>query len=496
MHFMLQPSNSSMMKKLPLLTALLIHFSLAAQTDLDAFRYSQRSVAGTARYISMGGAFTALGGDMTTLSHNPAGQGIYRGSEFTFSSSVFTGNSRSDYLGDNMTDGRTNFNIPNVGAVFTALQNNQTVNASGWISWNFGIAYNRLMDFHNVRSFEGYNTTSSLVDYFAQQANGIYPDNLDRFNEDLAYQTYLINPDSTLNYSSAAAGGNVLQRRSSETRGAISETSLTFSGNYSNKLYLGGSIGIVGLRYREDTYFDEVDTQNQHDSLQQYEYASFLNSEGSGLNLKFGFIYRASDLFRIGGAIHTPTWYNMSDAYSSTMASKFDKGKTYRYASPDGAFDYFYKSPFRAMLGAGFIFGKAGLLSVDYEFSDAGQSTVRADGYGFSQVNADIRRKYVGTHTLRAGTEWKLDNVSLRAGYGFTTSPISDGYKVAGSDFSQSRFSGGIGFREKNFFIDLGFLYSLTKEFTQPYTLENTYVPGSNDRVTGYNATVTVGLKF
>lgn len=484
------------MKKLPLLAALFVHLIATAQTDLDAFRYSQRSVAGTARYISMGGAFTALGGDLTTLSHNPAGQGIYRSSELTFSSSIFTGNSRSDYLGENTTDGRTNFNIPNVGVVLTAKQNDQSVNASGWQSWNFGFAYNRLMDFHNVRSFEGYNTTSSLVDYFAQQANGIYPDNLDRFNEDLAYQTYLINPDSNLFYSSAAAGGNVLQRRSSESRGSIAESSLTFSGNYGNKLYLGGSIGIVSLRYREDTYFDEIDTQNQHDSLLQYEYANFLNTQGSGFNMKFGFIYRASDLFRIGGAIHTPTWYNMSDAYSSTIGSKFDKGKSYRYASPEGAFDYNYRSPFRAMLGVGLVFSKVGLLSVDYEFSDVGQSAFRAPGYGFSQVNADIRRKYDATHTLRAGTEWRLDNVSLRAGYGFTTSPISDGYRVEGSDFSQSRFSGGIGFREKNFFIDLGFLYSLTKEYLQPYTLDNTFVPGSNERVTGYNATLTAGVKF
>jgi hypothetical protein len=444
----------------------------------------------------MGGAFTALGGDLTTLSHNPAGQAIYRSSEITFSSSVFTGNSRSDYLGDNTTDGRTNFNIPNVGVVLTAMQNNQTVNTDGWVSWNFGLAYNRLMDFHNIRSFEGYNTTSSLLDYFAEQANGIYPDNLDRFNEDLAYQTYLINPDSLLNYSSAAAGGNVLQRRSSETRGSIGETSITFSGNYGNKLYLGGSMGIVTLRYREDTYFDEIDTQNQHDSLQQYEYGNFLNTQGSGFNMKFGFIYRPADFFRVGGAVHTPTWYNMSDAYSSTMASRFDRGKSYRYASPDGAFDYFYKSPFRAMLGLGFIFSKAGLLSVDYEFSDVGQATLRANGYGFSQVNADIRRKYDATHTLRAGTEWRLGNVSLRAGYGFTTTPISDGFRVDGADFSQSRYSGGIGFREKNFFLDLGFLYSMSKEFTQPYTLNNTFVPGSIDRVTGYNATMTVGVKF
>ena len=36
---------------------------------------------GTARFMSMGGAFTALGGDISTLSQNPAGIGVFRTSE-------------------------------------------------------------------------------------------------------------------------------------------------------------------------------------------------------------------------------------------------------------------------------------------------------------------------------------------------------------------------------------------------------------------------------
>ena len=52
-----------------------------AQSALDAYQFNQADLKGTARFMSMGGAFGALGGDMTTLSQNPGGLGIYRSSE-------------------------------------------------------------------------------------------------------------------------------------------------------------------------------------------------------------------------------------------------------------------------------------------------------------------------------------------------------------------------------------------------------------------------------
>ena len=53
---------------------------LFAQGEMDAYRFSQTELNGTARSMSMGGAFGALGGDMSVMSHNPAGLGVYRSS--------------------------------------------------------------------------------------------------------------------------------------------------------------------------------------------------------------------------------------------------------------------------------------------------------------------------------------------------------------------------------------------------------------------------------
>ena len=43
-----------------------------AQTAYDAFLFSESNYEGTARTVAMGNAFTALGGDLGSISLNPA----------------------------------------------------------------------------------------------------------------------------------------------------------------------------------------------------------------------------------------------------------------------------------------------------------------------------------------------------------------------------------------------------------------------------------------
>ena len=62
-------------------TLAILPLTLSAQSPVDAYNLSQTELRGTARFMSMGGAFTALGGDLSTLNQNPAGIGIYRSSE-------------------------------------------------------------------------------------------------------------------------------------------------------------------------------------------------------------------------------------------------------------------------------------------------------------------------------------------------------------------------------------------------------------------------------
>ena len=111
-------------------------------------------------------------------------------------------------------------------------------------------------------------------------------------------------------------------------------------------------------------------------------------------------------------------------------------------------------------------------------------------------MNNYINSKYSKTHTIRIGTEWLYENISFRGGTSFTSSPLNETYKVEGSDFSKKSFSGGIGFRENNMFIDFGYVYTLSHQFYQPYTLQSEKVPGVETKVTTSNFTLSFGVKF
>ncbi len=485
------------MKKLFLILApgfLLSSIAVIAQTDVDALRYSRLSIGGTARYAGMSGAFGALGGDFATLASNPAGIGIYRTSEISATPSIFVGQTGSNFLGNTQDESRVNFNFGNMGMVYTnKLNNNES--SPGWKSWNFGFGYNRINNFHNRSSYEGFNDSNSMTDYFVENANGLNPDNLDPFFESLAWYTYLINDDSLNNYSAAAPGGNIVQRRNSETRGSIGELDFTFGGNYSNRLYIGGTFGFTTLRYIEESTYEELDKTNLIDSLNQYEFYQNLDTKGSGFNFKFGVIYRINDIVRIGGAIHTPTWYKMHDDFSSEINSRFDSTSTYRREAL-GEFDYNMTSPFKAIGSIAFVFGKNGLLSADYEFADISSTRFDAGGSSFTETNSMIRKKYRESGIVRLGTEWKLANISLRGGTAFTSSPIASAYKVSGYDFSEVNYSGGIGIRDNNTFVDFSYVYKQSKEYYQPYTLYGEDVPGVKNTVSSHNFLVTFGWKF
>ncbi len=56
-----------------------------AQSETDAYKLTETGFYGTARYQSMAGAFSSLGGDVSSIMQNPAGIGVFHRSELTFS---------------------------------------------------------------------------------------------------------------------------------------------------------------------------------------------------------------------------------------------------------------------------------------------------------------------------------------------------------------------------------------------------------------------------
>ena len=319
------------MKKITLLTGmgLLCNIASFSQNDIDAMRYSQITFGGTARFAAMGGSMSALGGDFSSLSFNPAGIAVFRKTELMISPALFFQKTSSTFNAKQAEDNKINFNIGNIGIVATFKMKE----AAPWKSLNFGFGLNRTNNFHNRILIQGNNKTSSLLDTYVNNANDHKSEDFDGFSTNLAWQTYLINPTDTVNllYNHVIKNYGQLQRKSVESAGAMSETVLSFGGNYQDKLLLGVTLGIVKTRYTEQAVYEERDEKDTIAGFKSFTLNQNLTTKGNGVNLKIGAIYKASDWLRLGAAVHTPTAINLKDEYNSNMQSDLDNNNNYVY---------------------------------------------------------------------------------------------------------------------------------------------------------------------
>ena len=446
----------------------LIALTATAQNETDALRYSRISPTGTARFAALGGAFSALGSDFTTLSFNPAGIAFYRSSEISFTPTIYNSNSTSDYLGTETKDSKLNFNFGNIGIIKTWIRNKEG-STYGWLNLNFGIGYNRLNSFQSRVSIEGRNFSNSIADAFASQANGTHYSELansNPFDANLAWQTYVIDTASGETSIYKTPFGNKfgqLQKLQETTRGSLGETVISFGGNYSNRLYLGATIGVPNIKYQSAKLYEEVDDQDSIADFTSMTYNQYLKTSGNGINLKLGVIYRIADWIRVGAAFHTPTYFRLTDTWSSELTSKI-YNQDFSATSPTGSFNYTLTTPLKAIASVGFIVGKAGLISGDYEYINYSTAKLNSSSYNFSTENKNVSNNYHSTGNIRIGTEWRYNIFSARAGYAIFGSPYSNSFKI-----DNSTASVGAGFRIKGFYVDGAYLLNFSQK--NRYTL-------------------------
>ena len=486
------------MKKIIITIVLAIasFLTIFAQNEIDALRYSQIYYGGTARSTAMGGAFGALGADFSTLSQNPAGIGLYKISEFTFTPSFYIGKTESKFMDSPVRDDyKYNINLGNIGFVYTFFKRGNYVEEPGFKSAQFGFGINRLNNFNNRMVMEGFNPTSSMLNQYVNNANGNSANNLNAFDTQLAYDTWLINNPDTLNstkYISVVNGG-VTQRKTVSSSGSMNEVVMSLGGNYSDKLYIGATLGFPFIRYYEQSTYKEINSKDSISSFNSFTVSDDLKTTGAGINIKFGMIYRPIDMIRIGLAFHSPTYYySMQDEYSRRIQSVFDT-ISYNRESPKGSFDYELTTPLRVIGSLAFVIGEYGLVSADYEFIDYSEPRLRAENTDFYDQNDAIQTKYTTTSNIRVGTEWRLNSLAFRAGYAIYGSPFKSGV----NDGKRTTLSFGLGFREKQFFID--FAYAYTKQSEDYYFYDPSVVPAlspvKND-LKGSNIMMTIGFKY
>jgi len=484
----------------------------SAQGSSDALNYSQTFNGGTARFVSMGGAFGALGGDFTSIGYNPAGLGIYRSSEFTITPSFKKRKVNSDYNESTGTDSRSRLGFDNIGFVFSYKPNKE--NERGLVNLNIAFGYNRTNDFFANSLAIGNNSTNSIMDHFAAVANGSssddmsFPDPGNTYNPYLdsnvpweaimAWNTYLINPSSGIDQYERALNPSegVVQKNSNSTTGSSGEYTLSMGANFSQKLYLGVTLGVTNTNYSSSTIFSEDafltnDTLSNGDQFYYSDYYQNYETTGNGYNLKIGAIYKPIEGLRIGLALHTPTYYKLQDTYSYSIFSSFKYG-TSESNTPNGRYDYNLETPSKIIGSIAYVFKDLGLLSLDIEHVNYSSMRFRdgGDGYNYINENDDISNTFKNVNNIRVGGEIRANDFFLRGGYALYPSPYKKG--ALNEKSNRSIISGGIGYRSGNFFIDAAYLYSMQKEKYVFYLDAN---PVSAKMTEGKFIT-TIGFKF
>ena len=493
------------MKRLVLIISLVALTILThAQGAVEALQYSRLNPGGTARFVGMNGAFGALGADFSVLSTNPAGIGLYRSSEFSITPSITIGNTTSTFFNEEGSDSKTNFNLGNVGMIFTKELPNR-LNENGWKFIQFGIGINRLNDYNNRVVLNGYNASNSLLDVYSSYATD-YEIPAIEIEEDLYYDyAYDLNPawwtylmdtmGGGTNYVNPMIKDGVTQSLSISKWGSMNEFVMTIGGNYSDMVYIGATLGIPYLRYYEESnYREEVDPANVNvNDLRYFNVFRKLQTNATGINAKFGIIVKPVNWLRLGGSIHTPTYYSsVKDKNLTVFDSKWKTPDLDGYTSytwnNSWPKEYELSTPFRASGSMAFIIGRFGLISGDYEFVNYSLARMRAVP---TYVNDDIKASYTSTHNFRVGTEWRYNIFSLRAGYGYQPSP----YKSNINDGAITTYTGGLGLKFQFFYVDLAYSRSVMSEDYYLYSYD-IYTAQAVNKTSINRILFTLGARF
>jgi len=497
---------------------------LHAQEPADALRFSWYVPGATARIQAAGGAMGSLGGDVSATFVNPAGLGFYKTGDFVFTPAYRFGNAKSSYLGRTEKQNTSTFTWGTTGFVFGSGDGKSRIRSSA-----VSLVYNRTADFNSNIMYRGMNNQSSYSQKFLEeiQRNNIKDGNVLAndypFGSSLAFNTYWIDTigggtNGNFNFQSRSANllsSGLLQQNTVETSGGIDEIALGFAENIKDKWMIGGSIAVPYLHYKRVGEFIEADTTsltNNHFNYAQVD--ETLRTKGFGFNVKLGAIYKPSEYWRLGLAIHSPTFFTLTDKYETSITTDTERGTVYSDYSLDytnnapSEFKYDYLTPFKAIGSISYVLREIqdvtkqrGFLTADVEyvnykinsFSATGDNPDQSSVDYMGKLNEAIDRAYKGTFNFRAGGELKFTTLMVRLGAAYYGNPYQN---IQGEKGHKLNLSGGLGYRNKGFFVDLTYVHSMNKDVHFAYRLSNSPYSGASIKETRGNVLLTVGFKI
>ncbi len=513
------------MKKKILFAALLVASVMpaAAQETYEIANLSGSDLTGTARYVGMGGAMEALGADLSTMSTNPAGIGLFRSSQFRGTFSLVSQPEVESFAN---TD-KTHVSFDQAGFVWSSNTSGKTQSFL-----NIGVNYSKHRNFNQilrvVDRLDGASQSKLTYNKFRQgcieSSSDLTYSQEDALYHESLYDTNLILDNGEFNTDAYAFDGEDYAFNRG-AKGYMAEFNFNVSGNINNRVYLGGSIGVYSIDYNCRTLYDENIRSNEL-GLNTTTLEDNRQIDGTGVDLKLGVIFRPVEYspFRVGLYVHTPTFFNIKTRNNTTLALN---DQIYDYGRRDGSNEYEFRTPWKFGVSLGHTIGTQVALGATYEYADysATDARIKTGGSGHygdysdpdTDMNSHIQQTLKGVSTLKLGAEFRPDpSIAVRLGYNYV-SPMykKDAYRgvdvwsFGNYDSSVTdyvnwddthRITAGVGFTLEKFTIDLAYQFSTQKGQFLPFAGNEENLPNlpfdvevKNDR---HQAMLTLGYNF
>ena len=515
------------MKHYILYTAALTFLAIPAmaQETYESANIATQDLNGTARYVGMGGAMEALGADISTISTNPAGIGLFRKSGISFSMGATSVKGDDTSVADklNITGKKTPMSFDQIGFVYaneTSRGNFVNCAFNYHKSRNFnqilshmsslnGASLNKLSyqkgmigDARNGGFYADFNEDDDLIGYYSE----LSPVTSQCFSQVdyLMWNAFLVDPkDGNAYYYD---GYDYLFARNQ--KGYISNYDFNVSGNHNDRIYWGITFGIKDVKYKHNQVYSEDINDIKGNAAGYIDMVDKREITGQGYDIKAGIIFRPIDAspLRIGLSVSTPTWYELK-SYNNTkiLNNGYDEnlkqniGFEGDYYTSD---EYKYKvfTPWKFGASIGYTIGKEIALGASYEYADYSSLDNRNitgvdynyDGSTTSASKSDMKmnshteKSLCGVSTLKLGAEYKpMPELSIRAGYNYVSQMYDDKaerttminvdscYFSSTTDFvnwkATNRFTLGVGFNIDDFNIDVAYQRSMQKGDFHPF---------------------------
>jgi long-subunit fatty acid transport protein len=300
----------------------------------------------------------------------------------------------------------------------------------------------------------------------------------------------------------------------SQEKAGICDYDFNVAFNIEDRIYLGVTLGLHDLNYNRFTSYTEDLNDDDGNENGGYTLDNYYTLKGTGVDLKLGAIVRPFEEspFRVGLAIHTPTWYDLTESYNAVLSSDIlAYPEAYHQNLSDylGAdyltYDYRMVTPWKFNVSMGTTFGGLVALGAEYEYSDYATSKLQdIDGYELGGQYS-IEQYLKGVHTFRAGAEVRLaPQFSIRAGYNYSSALFADdAYNALASYRTNTEFNNikdrntftfGLGYRGNVVYADLAYKYDMYKsDFYAFDDVELLATKVDNER---HQLMFTLGAKF